>query len=171
MRQAIKKGARLLLRTQQSDGSWPGFWGVNYTYGTLFGIQGLVDAGYSTQSSPIVAARNWLCKTQLRDGGWGERWESCVEERYMPSEHSQVIMTAWALMGLISAGERRASILEPAIRVLTQRQLENGDWPKEGVGGVFFNTAMHHYMLYKSYFPLWALGMAQQQVLSVKSET
>ena len=31
--------------------------------------------------------------------------------------------------------------------------------PEEGVAGVFFNTAMLHYRLYKNYFPIWALGL------------
>lgn len=159
--EAIRKGVRFLRKSQRRDGSWAGFWGVNFTYGTMFGIQGLIDAGLPTNSPCILKARRWLLNHQLPDGGWGERWESCVQERYLPSERSQVIMTAWALMGLMAAGERRNEVLEPGIALLQRRQLPSGDWPKEGVGGVFFNTAMHHYMMYKNYFPLWALGMYQ----------
>lgn len=157
--EAIEKGAAFLKKSQRSDGSWAGFWGVNFTYGTMFGIQGLLDAGVRVQSPAIARARRWLLNHQLPDGGWGERWESCVQERYIPSKRSQVIMTSWALMGLLAAGERRPQVLEPGIRLLQHRQLPSGDWPKEGVGGVFFNTAMHHYMMYKNYFPVWALGM------------
>lgn len=156
---AIKKGVRFLLRAQKSDGSWPGFWGVNYTYGTMYGIQGLIDAGYDPSHAAIQKAREFLVRIQLPDGGWGERWESCVEERYIANDQSQVIQTAWAMMALIEAGEDRASVLRPAAGLLMSRQLINGDWPKEDVGGVFFNTAMHHYMMYKNIFPLWALGM------------
>lgn len=155
---SIVAGAALLRRSQRKDGSWPGFWGVNFTYGTMFGISGLRDAGATTDDPAIVRARNWLIGAQLCDGGWGEVWQSCVEERYMPSDYSQVIMTAWALLGLFAAGERRRSVLDPAIGVLMARQRSDGSWPKEGVGGVFFNTAMHHYKLYKDYFPVWALG-------------
>ena len=51
-------------------------------------------------------------------------------------------------------------LYEPrGVRLLLDRQLPDGDWPKEGVGGVFFNTAMHHYCLYKNYFSVWALGL------------
>ena len=76
---------------------------------------------------------------------------------------TSVSKTAWALMTLIRAGydgpgARRA--IDDGVRILVERQLPDGDWPKEGVGGVFFNTAMHHYCLYKNYFPIWALGLA-----------
>lgn len=166
---SIQRGVTFLKKAQRKDGSWAGFWGVNFSYGTMFGIQGLVDAGEALSSEAIVKARRWLLNHRLADGGWGERWESCVHERYMPSQNSQVIMTAWALMGLMAAGERRKEVLGPGIRLIAQRQLPSGDWPKEGVGGVFFNTAMHHYMLYKNYFPVWALGMYRALVLDPKN--
>jgi squalene cyclase len=42
--------------------------------------------------------------------------------------------------------------------------LPSGDWPEEVVAGVFFNTAMLHYRLYKTYFPVWALGLYENTV-------
>ena len=80
----------------------------------------------------------------------------------MPHERSQVIMTAWALITLLRVGYDGPGAPEAVasgVRLLLDRQLPDGDWPKEGVGGVFFNTAFHHYCLYKNYFPLWALGL------------
>jgi lanosterol synthase len=50
------------------------------------------------------------------------------------------------------------------MRLLRERQLPNGDWPEEGVAGVFFNTAMLHYRLYKNYFPIWAPGLYESTV-------
>ncbi len=158
-RVAMGAGAALLRRTQLKDGSWPGFWGVNYTYGTLFGVQGLLDAGADQKDEAIQRAVAWFKRTQLADGGWGETWRSCVDERYIPSERGMVIQTAWAVMALIMAGCRDGAVIEPAVRLIKARQQPNGDWPKEGVGGVFFNTAMHHYCLYKNTFPVWALSL------------
>jgi lanosterol synthase len=162
MEKAISRGAALLRRTQRSDGAWPGFWGVNYTYGTLFGIIGLLAEGASKDDPAILRACAWLVSARLPDGGWGESYRGCVEERYIPHETSQVIMTSWALMALLKAdyrGTGASEAIEAGAALLLKRQLPNGDWPKEGVGGVFFNTAMHHYNLYKNYFPVWALGL------------
>jgi len=163
MRTAIDRGAALLRRTQLDDGSWPGFWGVNYTYGTLFGVVGLLAAGATGTDPAIRRACRWVVDARLGDGGWGESYTGCVEERYVPAPESQVIQTSWALMTLLRAdydGPGAREAIDEGLRILVERQLPDGDWPKEGVGGVFFNTAMHHYCLYKNYFPLWALGLA-----------
>ena len=163
---SITRGEALLRRSQEAEGGWQGFWGVNYTYGTLFGISGLLAAGNPPTDPAIQRACVWLVDHQHPKGGWGESWRGCHEERYVPHAEPQVIMTAWALMSLLRAGydgpgARHA--IDSGVRLLVSRQLEDGDWPKEGVGGVFFNTAYHHYMLYKNYFPLWALGLYLQQ--------
>lgn len=38
-----------MLSIQRKDGSWEGLWGVCFTYGVWFGIEGLVDAGFATE--------------------------------------------------------------------------------------------------------------------------
>lgn len=159
---AIPRGEAFLRKAQNEDGSWSGFWGVTYTYGTFFGIQGLRRAGASADDPAIRKAVEWLKRTQLSDGGWGEDWESLLYDRYIPSEESQVIQTSWSLMALLLAEESDPALLGPAARLLAQRQDEEGNWAEEGVGGSFFNTAMHHYRLYKNYFPVWALGMYEK---------
>lgn len=162
METALGRGAALLRRRQEPEGGWPGFWGVNYTYGTMFGITGLLASGASSTDPAVERACAWLVAHQLPEGGWGESWRGCYEERYVPHEEPQVIMTAWAIMALVRS-DYRAPGAKEAIRrgaaLLVERQFADGDWPKEGSGGVFFNTAFHHYMLYKNYFPLWALGL------------
>ena len=156
---AIDRGVKFLRKSQRRDGSWPGFWGVNFTYGTLFAVAGIRAGGASSDDPAIRRARIWIRSAQLADGGWGETWQSCVRDRYEPRPRSQVVQTSWALMGLLLAGEDDRQILDPAVRILAARQEANGDWPKEGANGVFFNTAMLYYCLYKNYFPVWALGL------------
>lgn len=159
---SITQGEGLLRRTLEPDGAWQGFWGVNYTYGTLYGISGLLAAGNPQADPAIVRACAWLVEHQHPAGGWGESWRGCYEERYIPHSEPQVIMTAWALMALLRAGydgPGAEDAIDSGVRLLLSGQLADGDWPKEGVAGVFFNTAYHHYMLYKNYFPLWALGL------------
>ena len=163
---ALAAGAKLLRRTQEDEGGWPGFWGVNYTYGTLFGVSGLLAAGATRDDAAVRRACRWLVGRQLPGGGWGESYRGCVEERYIPHDESQVIMTSWALMTLLRAdfdepGARAA--IDAGVRLLLERQRDDGSWPKEGVGGVFFNTAMHHYALYKDVFSVWALGLFAQR--------
>ena len=76
-------------------------------------------------------------------------------------------MTSWALLALLRAGyqgEQAREAVASGIQLLRERQLPSGDWPEEGVAGVFFNTAMLHYRLYKTYFPVWALGLYESTV-------
>lgn len=55
-----------------------GSWGVCYTYGTWFGIKGLVAAGKSYENSASIRkACNFLLSKQLPSGGWGESYLSC----------------------------------------------------------------------------------------------
>lgn len=161
IQQAMKRGEAFLRQSQQTDGSWPGFWGVNYTYGTWFGVMGLRKAGVSSQDSAIQKAVAWLKQTQLPDGGWGEDWRSCREGRYMPTSQSLVIQTSWALITLLLAEQDDSSLIEPAVRWLIQQQESKGTWSQKEPAGVFFNTAMLDYRLYAQYFPVWALGMVE----------
>jgi lanosterol synthase len=165
VRAAMRNGAAWLRKQQQADGSWPGFWGIHYTYGTLFGVSGLLASGVNRHDEAILRACRWLISARLEDGGWGESWHGLLENRPIPLERSQVIMTSWALMTLLRAGyqgENAPEAISDGIRLLKERQLPNGDWPEEAVAGVFFNTAMLRYRLYKNYFPIWALGLYEK---------
>ena len=56
--------------------SWRGVWGVQFIYGTFFGIRGCLPPG------PVPAIRRcvwlrWLLDRQQRDGGWGEHHSGC----------------------------------------------------------------------------------------------
>ena len=50
---AIQRGVLWLRQQQKPDGSWLGFWGVNFIYGTMFGIQGLL-AATNTANDPAI---------------------------------------------------------------------------------------------------------------------
>lgn len=55
-----------------------GSWAVCYTYGTWFGVKGLVAAGRSfSNSSTVRKACEFLLSKQLPCGGWGESYLSC----------------------------------------------------------------------------------------------
>lgn len=55
-----------------------GSWAVCFTYGTWFGIKGLVAAGRSfSNCSSIRKACDFLLSKQVSSGGWGESYLSC----------------------------------------------------------------------------------------------
>ena len=149
------------LRTEQeAAGAWWGRWGSNYIYGTWSVLTGLAQAGGEDDAPRMARAAAWLKSRQNADGGWGEGcetyWdESCVA-RPMPSTACQ---TAWALLGLMAAGETGSSEVRRGIAYLLGRQAADGLWDDPyfnapGFPRVFFLK----YHGYAKYFPLWALA-------------
>jgi squalene/oxidosqualene cyclase-like protein len=165
---AISRGERSVRSLQRPDGSWEGNWGICFTYGTWFGIWALLDAGAKTGDPAIVRAAAFLRGKQCSDGGWGESHESCIRREYVQHpDGGQVVMTAWAVLALVRASpERHREAIERGVRFLTDRQLPNGDWPQQGMTGVFNRTCMLNYRFYRNYFPLWALALAAKHKIA-----
>jgi squalene/oxidosqualene cyclase-like protein len=159
---AIEAGVRFLLASQETSGGWPGFWGVNYVYGTFFAVSGLLAAGLDREHVAIRRAVRFLLERQRHDGGWGERYEGVLEGRERPldaNEPSRVVQTAWAVLTLEQAApERGREAIDRGVRLLLDRQQDDGGWAHDASVGVFFNTAVLDYRLYKLVFPSWALA-------------
>lgn len=51
----------------------------------------------------VQKACSFLLERQMRDGGWGENFESCEQRRYIQSSQAQIHNTCWALLGLMAA--------------------------------------------------------------------
>ena len=161
---AISRGENWLRRVQGQDGSWRGVWGVQYIYGTLFGIRGLLAAGAQPDDPALCSACRWLVERQLADGGWGEHHSGCLSGRYVEHMESQVIQTAWALIALLEAGNTNWPAVSRGARFLNDMQNADGTWPKQEGAGVFFRTALLDYALYRQYFPLHALGLYEARL-------
>jgi len=152
-------GAEAFLRgAQRDDGSWEGSWGVCFTYGTWFAVSGLRACGATVQDPALRRARAFLRARQRPDGAWGEHPSSCWERRYVEHPDGQAVMTSWALLALLRAGETDPAPLDRAARFLVDRQGGDGAWPRESIAGVFNRTCMINYDNYRKYFPLWALA-------------
>ena len=160
---AVARAGSWLRRVQGTDGSWRGVWGVQFIYGTLFGIRGLLAAGARPGDPALRSACRWLLERQREDGGWGEHHSGCLTGRYVPHEESQVIQTAWALMALLEAGDSDWAAISRGARFLLDTQDAEGGWPKQDMVGVFFRTALLDYVLYRQYFPLHALGLYERR--------
>ncbi|MDE0663983.1 MAG: FAD-dependent monooxygenase [Acidimicrobiaceae bacterium] len=160
---AVTRADSWLRRAQEHDGSWRGVWGVQYIYGTFFGIRGLLAAGAAPRDPALRAACRWLLDRQQPDGGWGEHHRGCLTGRYVAHDESQVIHTAWALIALLEAGDPDWAAIARGARFLIDTQDAEGQWPKQDSAGVFFRTALLDYVLYRQYFPLHALALYEQR--------
>lgn len=157
---AMTRGARFLLSRQRADGAFPGSWGVYLTYGTFHAVRGLRAAGLPTDHPALRQVAEWLFRHQKPDGGWGEYFRGCLEQRYVEHPDSQATMTSWALLALMElVGADHPAVRRGAEWLFSHRS-EDGSYPREAVNGVFFGTAMLDYDLYRAYFPAWALARA-----------
>ena len=155
---AVKRGAAYLLHAQEQDGSWYGRWGVNYIYGSFLAMRGLAASGAPGAHGAIQRAASWLRTIQNSDGGWGESCLSYAQDRYVPAA-SCASQTAWAVLGLLAAGDRESAQVRAGIRYLTASQAPGGGWPEEATTGTGFPNVFYlTYAMYRDYFPLLALS-------------
>ena len=156
----VRRGLDYLAREQEKDGSWFGRWGVNYIYGTWSVLCAVNAAGVDSQSDMVRRAVAWLLAIQNPDGGWGEDDRSYNADhrghRPAPSTASQ---TAWAVLGLMAAGEVDHPAVARGIEYLQLNQDESGFWPEEHFTGTGFARVFYlRYHGYSKFFPLWALA-------------
>jgi squalene-hopene/tetraprenyl-beta-curcumene cyclase len=156
----LEAGVAYLRKTQLADGSWFGRWGVNYIYGTWSALAGLNGAGLPPDDEAMRRAVNWLAQIQNPDGGWGENCDSYKLDYkgYEPAP-STASQTAWALLGLIAAGEVDHPAMARGIAYLKRTQEADGLWSQPHyTGGGFPRVFYLNYHGYPKFFPLWALA-------------
>src|SRR6201982_2851786 len=116
-----------LRRTQRPDGSWYGRWGMNYIYGTWSVLCALNAACVAPEAPEMRKAVEWLAAIQNPDGGWGEDGSSYkLGYRGYEAAHSTPSQTAWALLGLMAAGEAGRPAVRRGIDYLLRTQGADG---------------------------------------------
>ena len=157
---ALADGVAYLRRTQLAEGSWYGRWGLNYIYGTWSALCALNAAGVDHQDPVIRKAAAWLLSTQNEDGGWGEDARSYRLDyggyETAPTTASQ---TAWALLGLMAAGEVGHPAVARGMEYLIATQTKKGLWDEQRFTATGFPRVFYlRYHGYAKFFPLWALA-------------
>ncbi|KAL7985047.1 hypothetical protein Chor_003617 [Crotalus horridus] len=110
----IHKALQYCRNTQKADGSWVGAACNEVTKGCAF-----------------------LVSRQMKDGGWGEEFESYKFRKYIQHTISQIHQTAWALLGLMA-------VRYPDV---------HGD-----IATGFYKAGTLHYSAYRNIFPIFALA-------------
>jgi squalene-hopene/tetraprenyl-beta-curcumene cyclase len=156
----VKAGVEFLRKSQLGDGSWFGRWGVNYIYGTWSALAGLNAVGLPSDDRMFRRAAAWLVSIQNADGGWGESCDSYkLDYRGYEPAPSCASQTAWALMGLMAAGDVDHPAVARGIRYLQHSQCDDGLWPEDNyTGGGFPRVFYLRYHGYAKFFPLWAVA-------------
>lgn len=156
---AIQRGLRFVWQDQKPDHSWYGRWGVNYIYGTWQVLVGLREVGVSAQDPRIRAAAQWLKAHQQAEGGWGETALSYDRPELCGQGVATASQSAWALMGLMSAGEVHSDAVRRGVEYLLSTQQADGSWEEDEFTGTGFPRVFYlKYHLYRIYFPLMALA-------------
>ena len=123
-------------------------------------LAGLNAAGVDHGGPEMRRAVAWLLAIQISDGGWGEDGDSykLAYKGYEPAL-STASQTAWAILGLMAAGEVKHPAVARGIGYLLQHQGQDGVWAEQHYTATGFPRVFYlRYHGYSKFFPLWALA-------------
>jgi squalene-hopene/tetraprenyl-beta-curcumene cyclase len=156
---AVDRAVAYLRTAQEADGCWFGRWGVNYIYGAWQSLTGLAAVGVPQNDPAVVAGAQWLIAHQQPSGGWGESANSYAQPWLRGQGPETASQTAWAIMGLIAAGQHNHPAVLRGINFLLARQNGDGTWDETEFTGTGFPRVFYlRYHYYRIYFPLMALA-------------
>lgn len=156
---AVRRALKFIWADQTTEHCWYGRWGVNYLYGTWQCLVGLTRIGIPLTDARIRRAANWLKSVQQESGGWGETPRSYDDPSLKGQGPATASQTAWALMGLMSAGEVESESVRRGIEYLMTTQQADGTWDEPWWTGTGFPKVFYlKYHLYRISFPLMALS-------------
>ncbi len=119
----------------------------------------LSAVGEDLQAPYVRKAVDWLIARQGADGGWGEGCASYWRERRFEATESTASQTAWALLGLMAAGEVESEAVARGVAYLQALPREGANWHETLWTGAGFPRIFYlKYHGYSAYFPLLALA-------------
>jgi squalene-hopene/tetraprenyl-beta-curcumene cyclase len=162
---SLARAVENLRTAQEPDGSWFGRWGTNYIYGTWSVLTALAAAGVDARDACVRRAVAWFCAGQHADGGWGESNDSYLQAapaHAAPAATpfpSTPYQTAWAVLGLLAAGQAHTDAVRRGALYLERTQQPDGLWHDPSYTAPGFPRVFYlKYLGYSAYFPLWALA-------------
>ncbi|MBB47134.1 MAG: squalene--hopene cyclase [Phycisphaerae bacterium] len=171
---AVESAIEFIRNRQESDGSFPGRWGVNYIYGTWQAIVGPIRCGVSPEEDWMQKAGGWLKSIQKPDGSFGETANSYIDPSLKSEGLSTPSQTAWGAMGMLSVFGPDDPHVVAAVSWLQSMQLDEvsagdpvrnpdgdpaGSWVEREMTGTGFPRVFYlRYHMYRLYFPMMALG-------------
>src|SRR5438270_5295949 len=178
---AAKQGLDWLIPKQELEvkGDWavkrpevrPGGWAFQYNNAyypdlddTAVVVMAMDRTRRATQSheydAAIARGREWLEGMQSRDGGWGEDATSYrLDYKGFEGAPTTASQTAWALLGLMAAGEVGHPAVARGVEYLIATQTQKGLWDEQRYTATGFPRVFYlRYHGYAKFFPLWALA-------------
>jgi squalene-hopene/tetraprenyl-beta-curcumene cyclase len=156
---ALQRAIEYLRGEQEADGSWFGRWGTNHIYGTWSVLMALAQTQVGSDDPAVRRAVAWLNKIQNADGGWGESNDSYAHATATGKMASTAYQTAWAVLGLLSAGEVDSDAVRRGVTFLLRTRQADGLWSDPSFTAPGFPRVFYlKYHGYSAYFPLWALS-------------
>ena len=133
---------------------------ISFASGPVFPLAGLNGAGLKPDHPTMAKAAEWLVAIQNPDGGWGENCDSYkLDYKGYEAAPSTASQTAWALLGLMAAGQVDHPAVARGINYLKATQEADGLWSQPHyTGGGFPRVFYLNYHGYPKFFPLWALA-------------
>lgn len=167
---ALERTIDYIRSEQEADGSWFGRWGTNYIYGTWSALLGLEQTNLPKTDPMYTRAVAWLKSKQRADGGWGEDNHSYHDETYRGEyKFSTAFQTAWAVLGLMAAGEAHSPEVKAGIDFILRNQQADGVWNDKCFTAPGFPRVFYlKYHGYDKFFPLWALARYRNEMAKAK---
>jgi squalene-hopene/tetraprenyl-beta-curcumene cyclase len=163
---ALERTIEYIRSEQEADGSWFGRWGTNYIYGTWSSLLGLEQTSLPKTDPMYTKAVAWLKSVQRADGGWGEDNYSYHDASHAGKyKFSTAFQTAWAVLGLMAAGEARSPEVKAGIDFILRTQQADGVWNDKCFTAPGFPKVFYlKYHGYDKFFPLWALARYRNEL-------
>ncbi|MDO9214706.1 MAG: squalene--hopene cyclase [Methylococcales bacterium] len=163
---ALERTIEYIRSEQEADGSWFGRWGTNYIYGTWSSLLGLEQTNLPKNDPMYTKAAAWLKSVQRSDGGWGEDNYSYHDTSHAGKyRFSTAFQTAWAVLGLMAAGEARSPEVKAGIDFILRTQQADGVWNDKCFTAPGFPKVFYlKYHGYDKFFPLWALARYRNEL-------